>query len=363
MSPAALTQGNFQPTYPEKVPEGLAAGCKATSGSQEVFHASSTERWAAFNFISAASNKAIVIAIDQHPMWVYAVDGVFVEPQQVDTLFVYNGERYSVLVALDQTPGDYTIRIANNLPDQLVSGYGTLSYVNGNKKTNSTPTINYGGVATLPGARALQTAVLSPLAAPPVAQAADATYVLEMGRYQANWRWTMTNESSYLPETNNSGTPLLQLTDPAAYAKAHSDHIIATRNGSWVDLVVVSGIGPSNPAQPPHPIHKHGNKGYVIGGGNGMFNWSSVAEAQKAQPEAFNLVNPPYRDGFVTPPVLFAPAWVAFRYYVDNPGAWLLHCHIQTHLVGGMALAVLDGVDQWPAGASGASGYVTKGNA
>jgi len=39
---------------------------------------------------------------------------------------------------------------------------------------------------------------------------------------------------------------------------------------------------------------------------------------------------------------------MALRYEVVNPGAFLFHCHIQTHMAGGMAVALLDGVDQWP---------------
>nr|GFD57021.1 hypothetical protein [Tanacetum cinerariifolium] len=67
-----------------------------------------------------------------------------------------------------------------------------------------------------------------------------------------------------------------------------------------------------------------------------------------AQPELFNLVNPSYRDGFVTPPSAGKPTWLAVRYKVEIPGAWLLHCHIQSHLNGGMAAVILDGVDEWP---------------
>jgi hypothetical protein len=39
---------------------------------------------------------------------------------------------------------------------------------------------------------------------------------------------------------------------------------------------------------------------------------------------------------------------MALRYHVENPGAFLFHCHMQTHMAGGMAVAMLDGVDKWP---------------
>ncbi len=94
--------------------------------------------------------------------------------------------------------------------------------------------------------------------------------------------------------------------------------------------------------QPSHPIHKHGNKMWLIGSGQGTFRWSSVEEAN------FNLVDPPRRDGFATLDAPHAPTWTAVRYQVTNPGAWVIHCHIQTHFMGGMSMLIQDGVDHWP---------------
>ncbi|KAM3449458.1 hypothetical protein MY3296_006923 [Beauveria thailandica] len=84
-----------------------------------------------------------------------------------------------------------------------------------------------------------------------------------------------------------------------------------------------------------------------IGSELGMFSYSTVNEAIKAQPELFNLENPPYRDTFLNE--FTGTMWVALRYQVTHPGAWLLHCHFETHLSNGMAMAILDGVDVWPA--------------
>ena len=58
--------------------------------------------------------------------------------------------------------------------------------------------------------------------------------------------------------------------------------------------------------------------------------------------------NPTDRDGYTTLPAEGNSTWMALRYHVENAGAFLFHCHMQTHLAGGMALAMLDGTDQWP---------------
>lgn len=69
--------------------------------------------WVGLNFYSPAAISIYAISIDQHQMYVYAVDGNFIEPQLVDQLLIPNGNRYSVLVKLDQPVGDYTIHFAN----------------------------------------------------------------------------------------------------------------------------------------------------------------------------------------------------------------------------------------------------------
>ncbi|KAG8921995.1 hypothetical protein FRC02_012221 [Tulasnella sp. 418] len=108
--------------------------------------------------------------------------------------------------------------------------------------------------------------------------------------------------------------------------------------GSVVDVVLISDIG-----NPRHPIHKHGTKAFVLAQAEGEFPWSTVAEAQKARPEVFNLVNPPYRDGFHTLDAVTKPAFIVIRYLVTEPSVTFFHCHINIHTFGGMAVALMEG--------------------
>ena len=327
------------------------------------------------------SIKTPVFSIDEHPMWIYAVDGLYIQPQLADTVFLYNGERFSAMVKLDKPPGDYTIRVANSGADQIISGYATLSYRNSTsgpssqypsfspsqkakggsgrasryhrnqrRSTNSTskPYINYAGGNTTASVRPLDETVLLPFPANKPAPTADATHILKLGRLGANYNWSLSGSALY-DITSENNQPLLfhpeSHSNPDAFNK---DLIIRTKKGNWVDIILQVVLNAAAPAQPAHPVHKHGNKGYLIGGGTGTFNYSTVAEAMKYIPGSFNLESPSYRDSFATPSVLQGPAWIAFRYEVSNPGAWYLHCHIQTHLTGGMAVVIMDAVDDWP---------------
>lgn len=167
----------------------------------------------------------------------------------------------------------------------------------------------------------------------------DRTYKLIIDHYHyQSYRWILGNDSFDI--AFEESTPLL-----FNRTSIPTDLTISTRNGTWVDIVIE--VHP--PIQPPHPIHKHSNKYFVIGQGKGPFKYSSVAEAMKDIPESFNLHTPQIRDTFVTPAAPIETTWLALRYQVVNPGPFLMHCHVQVHLSGGMAIALLDGVDKWPA--------------
>ena len=73
-----------------------------------------------------------------------------------------------------------------------------------------------------------------------------------------------------------------------------------------------------------------------------------MEEAIKEIPDQFNLVNPPKRDAFLSAPAEMEPSWAVVRYHAADAGPWLLHCHINNHMVGGMMMVIQDGVDQWP---------------
>ncbi|KAI4354605.1 hypothetical protein L6164_003454 [Bauhinia variegata] len=77
-----------------------------------------------------------------------------------------------------------------------------------------------------------------------------------------------------------------------------------------------------------HPIHIHGFNFYVLAQGFGNYN-PTRDEAK------FNLVNPQMRNTIAVP----VDGWVVIRFRANNPGIWLVHCHIDAHLPWGMTMA------------------------
>lgn len=68
---------------------------------------------------------------------------------------------------------------------------------------------------------------------------------------------------------------------------------------------------------------------YVVASGTGTYDSSTVT---------LNLDNPPRRDVAVLP----ASGYLVLAFETDNPGAWLMHCHIGWHTLEGFALQFLE---------------------
>jgi FtsP/CotA-like multicopper oxidase with cupredoxin domain len=363
--PTALLQillGNSSATNPSALPPSVFDICTPTQGRRETIKAPRNKKWLALDVISTAGIDTFAFSIDEHPLWVYAVDGEYIEPLKVDVLTVANGDRYSFFVELTNPGGKnaYGIRLASLAAVQLIDTTGIFSYEDvhsGGYKhfTNSTspstdistlkstPFTNRAGAPVSQNVTVLDHAASTPF--PPIfpqpPPSPAQTFFLTSGNVGNSYTWAL-NSTPFSQFTLDDMSPLLY--GPPDPSNPGGNVTLVTQNNTWVDLVFLV----PNLSQPPHPIHKHGNKVFILGAGEGEFVWSSVAEAALAIPESFNLVNPSYRDGFVTPPTEDKPTWLAVRYKVENPGPWLLHCHIQSHLNGGMAVVILDGVDEWP---------------
>ncbi|CDP01153.1 unnamed protein product [Coffea canephora] len=79
-----------------------------------------------------------------------------------------------------------------------------------------------------------------------------------------------------------------------------------------------------------HPMHLHGHSFYVVGAGIGNHD-------KEKDPLKYNLVDPPLMNTIAVP----KNGWTAIRFKANNPGVWLLHCHLERHLTWGMDMAFL----------------------
>ena len=349
------TEGPFLPGNQSAIPFGFNEGCVATTGQREVIEVDPSQNsgWVSFNFVMAATFMAATVSVDEHDMWLYEVDGQLVEPRKIQAVTMYPGERFAVMMKLDKKPADYTMRVPSTL-SQITSAFAVMRYKGGQPAPvvpgiipKTTGFIDYGGFNTTPQYTVLDGAY-TPIApfppnVPKAPEEGDDMHVLSLGRWEAPWRWTMSGQA-IMPADAGAYDPVLY--DPHSPLAMDQNLTIQTKNGSWVDLVLLVGQRPGEPQEISHAIHKHTTKTWLIGQGFGFWNYSSVAQAVKAEPNSFNLANPDYRDTVMT--TFSGAAWFVLRYQVTNPGAWLLHCHVEVHLAGGMGMVIMDGVDKWP---------------
>jgi FtsP/CotA-like multicopper oxidase with cupredoxin domain len=351
---------------PELIPPGLQSGCVASNGSVEVIEVDPADGWVSLNFVMAATFMLVTASIDHHDMWIYEIDGHYVMPRRIQGVIMYPGERYSVLVKLDKAPGDYILRVPATL-SQVMSAFAVIRYKGSKPATtlqpgvippSTTGYIDYGGFNTSANVTILDGGYdhVPPFPPYPPAAHANAMHVVSMGRWQAPWRWTFTGKA-VMPVDAGAYDPILYA--PNSPLALDTNLTIRTLHNSWVDVVLRVGALPGEPAEISHAIHKHGSKVWLIGQGDGIWNYPSVEAAMAAEPGNFNLVDPNYRDTVIT--TFRGAAWFVIRYQATNPGPWLLHCHVETHLAGGMGMVIMDGVDNWPVVPSeyalGRSGY------
>jgi len=81
-----------------------------------------------FRIISAAALVMMNLAISNHNMTIVQVEGTNVEPFTVDSLDVAPGQRYDVLVTMDQTPRTYWIETTVRERQMNIKGQALLHY-------------------------------------------------------------------------------------------------------------------------------------------------------------------------------------------------------------------------------------------
>ena len=103
----------------------------------------------------------------------------------------------------------------------------------------------------------------------------------------------------------------------------------------WIIQTLQATQGPNAIAAPPppHPIHLHGHDFFVLGSGGGTFSGST---------SGLNFATPPRRDTATLP----SDGWLALAFPANNPGAWLMHCHIAWHISEGLGVQFLEAKSQ-----------------
>ena len=285
--------------------------------------------------INTSVDNGFTVSLVGHTFTVIATDFVPVKPVNKTSLFMGVGQRYDVIIEANQKPGNYWFNAtlassglcgtsANKAPAAIFS-YGGC-------KRGLLPTVQ----GTPLNATCLDTKGFTPIvtrSAPknefnPNKKLLDV--VLEkptIGNDQV-FRWRI-NGSDINIEWDK---PILEYVSQNNHSwPTHANVFEIPDADVWTWWVV------ENTGALPHPIHLHGHDFLYLGTGSGAFD-------QVKSVDSLNFENPTRRDVAMLP----SSGWLAIAFKTDNPGAWLMHCHIAWHVSQGLSVQFLERKSEIP---------------
>ncbi|XP_077238839.1 laccase 7 [Tasmannia lanceolata] len=322
--------------------------------------------------INAALNNQLFFKIANHNMTVVAVDASYTNPFPTDVVVVAPGQTTDVLLTADQPSGRYYMAARPYLSAPSVAAdntttTGILEYEGSTSSgtplfpalpaLNDTPTAHHfysnltgllhkapkfvprrvdekmfitsglglepcGNNATCPGPLGMRLAASM--------NNVSFQFPTRLSMLQAHFSGVQgiftENFPNNPPLVFNYTDPSLAVSVPLA-VPVKGTRVKRLAYNTTVEIVIqdTSFLAVEN-----HPIHLHGFNFFVVAQGFG--NFDRARDERK-----FNLVNPQVRNTIAVP----VGGWAVIRFKANNPGVWLMHCHLDVHLPWGLATAFL----------------------
>ncbi|XP_063978189.1 uncharacterized protein LOC135163015 [Diachasmimorpha longicaudata] len=336
---------------------------------------------------------SVQMTIQDHNMTLVATDGEPVIPKNVTTITSFSAERYDFVLTTTQEPRSYWIQVRGRgaCEDRKVVQYAILRYSGsqlrepeGERLTYDRPlplgvvfnavnqvcensTENMVCVKNLQNAEPVNERILQKEAditfyIPFTIQQYRTEDLFEPNTYQ-NYEMPIGDLGAFVAMLQNFSNEfpaspyLTQMRDVPPERICRGDqlptvcerdkpcfcsHIIDIPLNSVVEIVMIDeGVTLT------HPFHLHGYGFFVMG--QGSFETLGLAGADKKKAIELDRAGLLKRD-FDRPPVkdtlaTAAGGYTIVRFFADNPGYWLYHCHFQSHQLVGMELTFHVGED------------------
>ncbi|KAF2115268.1 laccase-1 [Lophiotrema nucula] len=280
--------------------------------------------------INSAIDTYFKFSIDNHTMTVIANDFVPIVPFETDVLTITMGQRYDIIVEANDGVagvGDYWMRAIpqlacsnNNNPDDVRA---IIRYDSSSTATPSTSAWNQTDACEdVPLASLVPH--LSQSVSDPTGENLD---VAVSTNEDSLFRWQIGPTSMQVQWGEPSIVKIWE--GNATFENDECVYQLPDAN-KWMYWVIETDI------PVPHPIHLHGHDFFILASAESASYDSSVT---------LNLDNPPRRDVASLP----ASGYLVISFLTDNPGAWLMHCHIGWHTSEGLALQFVERESEVPA--------------
>lgn len=339
------------------------------------------------------------ISIDQHRLLIVGSDGGDLVPTWTDYLIINPGETYDVMVFGNNTPGNYWIRLETTEvldffynPIQPNVSFAQLHYQEAEvdlpdsqkrECTKSEPCVMANchwspnvikrwepNTECLPINTLKSTPQSSTQVPVPIPTSED-----DFQEVFLNFHFSGNDHISARPAVNTihyKGSPVPLQLNPSIV----NDHDVVCNNqnmdncGDYCQCTHVVKLSTTKVTQivlmaedglstgTAHPVHLHGNRYHIVKYGVGVINetsgllqgpnedieyspdyrtakWRNSSWNYGNIPD-MNVIDPPLKDTVVIP----YQGYVVLRLKTENPGFWLMHCHLETHMSVGMAVVI-----------------------
>ncbi|EFQ29014.1 multicopper oxidase [Colletotrichum graminicola] len=269
--------------------------------------------------VNAAIDTHWKFMIDNHTLEVIAADFVPLNPFNTSEVSIGIGQRYDVIVRATQNSGDYWLRA---IPQLSCSANENTLDIKGIVRYDNTSTADpLGDVPTyMDDCKDMPMSQLVPVVPLEAGQQAyQDTLTLGLQVVSSQFKWTL-NNNTFLSDW---GYPTVEQIFDGNQNYTAEQHIVhLDEANSWVHFII------QNPLGLAHPIHLHGHDFWVLAQGTGTYDASVPLQT----------VDAPRRDVAMLP----SSGYLVIGFYTDNPGAWLMHCHIGWHTSQGFALQLIE---------------------
>ena len=277
--------------------------------------------------INTSVDNSFVVSLSNHTFTVLTTDLVPITPVTRTSLFLGVGQRYDVIVEANQPVQNYwlnaTLEANNNCGHTRNPFPAAIISYTGASTTALPPSRGAPIVATCNGEKGFSPIISRTVSA---SQFQPSTLPVNLAfpttpRGQI-FEWSVRNT----PISVEWDHPILEyiLEDNFNFPGA-ANIIDVPQADVWTFWVIQNGFAL------PHPIHLHGHDFLVLGTGAGTFTAANMTGL-------LNFVNPIRRDVEQMP----GGGWLVIAFRTDNPGCWLMHCHIGWHVAMGLGIQFLE---------------------
>ncbi|TVY46600.1 Laccase [Lachnellula occidentalis] len=270
--------------------------------------------------VNGAIDTHFKFMVDNHTLTVIAMDLVPIVPYTTDVLSIGMGQRYDVILNATESSGDYWMRA---IPQTFCSDNDNADDIKGIVRYDSTstadPTTSVYTYTDDCDDEAI--ADLVPyLSSDASSDGETDDFAVTIGKSNNLFKWYMAATTFAVEWADPT---LLQIYNDDTNFTTSSHVIEVDTANEWVYFII------ETIQTVPHPIHLHGHDFYILAQDTGTYDASTVT---------LSLTNPPRRDVAMLP----AGGYLVIAFKTDNPGAWLMHCHIGWHTSEGFALQIVE---------------------